>query len=95
VAASWDASEASIAAPEMKLGALVAEAGRNGVGARLAAVRTIRTDGAVTPVQFAEARDGAMARGGRAVYAAVGYVTGEAMSAAKAVMLTADQAGAV
>ena len=41
---------------------------------------------------YTEARDDAMARGGRAVYAAVGYVTGEAMCAAKAVMVTADQA---
>jgi len=102
---SWNATEAAAvaAADGIDLGALAAEAGCNGVGARLAAVRRPGgLDAAASPSEFLAAREEAMERGGGAVYAAVGYVTGEAIRAAKEVMrgahatvpvaLTQDQA---
>jgi uncharacterized membrane protein YgcG len=89
ISAAWNGLDDAASAAEqdgINLGALVAEAGRNGVGARLAAVRNPRTAGAVAPSEFATAREEAMERGGSAIYAAVGYATGEAIRAAKEVM---------
>lgn len=91
VSDAWRASEA--AADAMKagidLGLLVAEAGRNGVGARLATVRSPRTATAMSLSEFSTVREAAMERGGSTIYAAVGYATSEAIRAAKQVIAAA------